>query len=54
MLTYFDKPLIVKVDNELGVVNLSVKVTEMEVSVYKFSLNDFIVMVADFNSQLPD
>lgn len=54
MHSYFDKPMVVKVDKELGIVNLSVKVTEMEVSVYKFSLNDFIVMVADFNSQMAE
>jgi len=52
MTSFFDKILVVKVDKELGIVNLSVKVSDMQVEVYKIPLNDFIQMVAEFNSQL--
>jgi len=52
MKSFFDKVLTVKVDKDQSIVNLSVKVTETVVGVYKISLNDFIQMIADFNSQL--
>jgi hypothetical protein len=54
MKSFFDKDLVVTVNKELGIVNLSIKVSDTQVEIHKLSLNEFIQMVADFNSQLAD
>lgn len=50
----FDKKLKVKVDKDLQTVSLSMKVTDEMVNVFKTSINEFNIMVAEYQSQLYD
>ena len=52
MKSFFNRVLVVKVDNDLGIVNLSIKVSDTQVEVYKIQINDFVSMIAEFNAQL--
>jgi hypothetical protein len=54
MKSFFDKDLVVTVDKELGIVNLAIKVSDTQVEIHKLSINEFIQMIADFNSQLAE
>ena len=51
MKKHFDKNLVVKVDKENEKVTLSIKTTENKVEVFKLSLQDFSVMVAEFTAE---
>ena len=41
----------VKLEKETGWVSLSIRVNERKVDVYRISLRDFEVMIADFKAQ---
>ena len=48
----FDKKLKVKIDKEKQSVSLSMKVSDEMVNVFKTSLNEFNIMVAEYQAQL--
>jgi hypothetical protein len=50
----FDKKLKVKIDKEKQVVSLSMKVSDEMVNVFKTSINEFTIMVAEYQAQLYD
>ena len=48
----FDKKLKVKINKEKQSVSLSMKVSDEMVNVFKTSLNEFNIMVAEYQAQL--
>jgi hypothetical protein len=50
----FDKKIKVKIDKEKQSVSLSMKVSDEMVNVFKTSINEFNVMVAEYQAQLYD
>lgn len=50
----FDKKIKVKIDKEKQAVSLSMKVSDEMVNVFKTSINEFNVMVAEYQAQLYD
>lgn len=50
----FDKKLKVKIDKEKQTVSLSMKVSDEMVNVFKTSLGEFNVMIAEYQAQLFD
>ena len=50
----FDKKIKVKIDKETQSVSLSMKVSDEMVNVFKTSINEFNVMVAEYQAQLYD
>ena len=49
-----DKKIKVKIDKEKQSVSLSMKVSDEMVNVFKTSINEFNVMVAEYQAQLYD
>ena len=54
MQTYFDKKVKVKIDKEKDSVSLSIRVTDNVVNVFKLTLSEFDIMIAEYQSQLYD
>jgi hypothetical protein len=52
METNFNKKLKVKIDKDKQSVSLSVRVSDDMVNVFKTTLNEFNIMVAEYQSQL--
>jgi len=52
METNFNKKLKVKIDQDKQSVSLSVRVSDDMVNVFKTTLNEFNIMVAEYQSQL--
>ena len=50
----FDKKIKVKIDKEKQSVSLSMKVSDEMVNVFKTSINEFNIMVAEYQAQLYD
>lgn len=50
----FDKKIKVKIDKEKQSVSLSIKVSDEMVNVFKTSINEFNIMVAEYQAQLYD
>jgi hypothetical protein len=50
----FDKKLKVKIDKEKQSVSLSMKVSDEMVNVFKTSLSEFNIMIAEYQAQLFD
>ena len=50
----FDKKIKVKIDKEKQSVSLSMKVSDEMVNVFKTSINEFNVMVAEYQAQIYD
>jgi hypothetical protein len=50
----FDKKIKVKIDKEKQSVSLSMKVSDEMVNVFKTSINELNVMVAEYQAQLYD
>jgi hypothetical protein len=50
----FDKKMQVKIDKEKQAVSLSIKVSDEMVNVFKTSINEFNIMVAEYQAQLYD
>jgi hypothetical protein len=54
MISHFDTRFKVKIDKEKNLVSLSIKVTDHVVNVYKATINDFNIMIAQYQSLLYD
>jgi hypothetical protein len=52
MGTSFDKKLKVKIDKDKQSVSLSIRVSDDMVNVFKTTLNEFNIMVAEYEGQL--
>jgi hypothetical protein len=52
METSFDKKLKVKIDKDKQSVSLSIRVSDDMVNVFKTTLNEFNIMVAEYQGQL--
>lgn len=48
----FDKKIQVKIDKEKQSVSLSIRVSDEMVNVYKATVNEFNLMIAEYQSQL--
>ena len=48
----FDKKIKVKIDKDKQSVSLSIKVSDEMVNVFKTSINEFNIMVAEYQAQL--
>jgi hypothetical protein len=54
MVKHFDTRFKVKIDKEKNSVSLSIRVNDDVVNVYKSTLNEFNIMIAQYQSQLYD
>lgn len=54
MVRHFDTRFKVKIDKEKNSVSLSIRVNDDVVNVYKSTINEFNIMIAQYQSQLYD
>lgn len=54
MVKHFDARFKVKIDKEKNSVSMSIRVNDDVVNVYKATINEFNIMIAEYQSQLYD
>jgi hypothetical protein len=54
MVKHFDTRFKVKIDKEKNSVSMSIRVNDDVVNVYKSTINEFNIMIAQYQSQLYD